>query len=64
LKKLRTHAGMRALIWPIAAVLTGAAGTAIWHNTKYASDVDFTDKVITGVLVQLTGVAVVVVAPT
>jgi hypothetical protein len=63
LKKLRIHAVMRCLLWPIVGIIAGATGVAIWHATKLGNSSNLTAKVITGIVVQLTGVAVIVVGP-
>jgi hypothetical protein len=56
---------MRIIIWSSAAAIAGAAGTAIWFaKDGKKGTTRLTDRIITGVIVQLVGVAVIVVGPT
>lgn len=64
LAKLRTHAVMRLLIWAAVAAVAGAVGTALWLARDGKKVKNMMGQVTTGVVVQLVGIAVIVVGPT
>lgn len=64
LTKLRIHAVMRIVIWTAAACIAGSSGTAIWFVKDGGTVRRLEDRVLTGVIVQCVGVAVIVVGPT
>lgn len=64
LTKLYVHAIMRIFIWSSAAVIAGASGTALWFAKDGSKTIRRSDdRIITGVYVQLVGVALTIVAP-
>lgn len=63
-KKLRVHALMRIVIWNIAAIAAGAIGTAIWFAKEGRIVKRMDERIGTGIIVQVVGVAVIVVGPT
>lgn len=64
LAKLRTHAVMRLLIWAAVAAVAGAVGTALWLARDGKKVKNISGQISTGIVVQLVGIAVIVVGPT
>lgn len=64
LTKLRVHAVMRLFIWAAVAIVAGAVGTALWLTKDNKNIKNLAALVQTGIVVQLVGVAVIVVGPT
>lgn len=65
LVNVRYHALMRLLVWPLLSAVSGAVGAIFWdiHRDRASSNVT-SNRVATGVLVQVVGMAVSVVGPT
>ena len=59
LVNVRYHALMRLLVWPLLSAVSGAVGAIFWdiHRDRASSNVT-SNRVATGVLVQVVGMAV------